>query len=78
MKSDFKLTGLAKPNIMVCEFKNEETFQVKTHLSLDKFNEFWDYCKNNWSETKLIEIEYEDLHLCGRPKNPIAISIKLK
>ena len=57
MKTDFKLTGLSKPQSFTCEpLNNENIFWAKNGLGLEKFNQLFDYCKGNFSEKKIVEI----------------------
>ena len=77
MKTDFKLTGLSLPHSFTCEpLNNENIFWVTKGLNIDKFNELWNYCKNNWSDKKIVEIEHDGLNKEGIPMNPIVIGIR--
>lgn len=63
MKTDFKLTGLSKPQSFTCEPLNSDTiFWAKNGLSKDKFNELWNYCNGNWSDKKIAEEICEDFN----------------
>lgn len=74
--SDFKLTGLSKPQSFTCEpLNNENIFWAKNGLGEEKFNELWNYCKGNWTDKKIAEIEHEGLNNDGTPINPIVVGI---
>lgn len=75
----FKLTGLSRPKSMTCHTmdKRESIFWPKVQLSQDRFNALWDYCKNNWDEKKLAQIECDGLYKDGTPINPVVIEVKL-
>lgn len=77
MKSDFKLTGLSRPQSFTCEpLKNENIFWAKNGLGLEKFNELWNYCKGNWTDRKIAEIEHDGYFEDGTPKNPVVVGIR--
>lgn len=77
MKSDFKLTGLSKSQSFSCEPLNTENiFWAKNGLGEEKFNELWDYCKGNWQDKKIAEIEHDGLNNDGIPINPVVVGIR--
>lgn len=77
MKSDFKLTGLSKPQSFTCEPLNGDTiFWAKNGLGKEKFNELWNYCDGNWQDNKIAEIEHEGLNEDGTPINPVVVGIR--
>ena len=76
MKSCFKLIGLSRPQCVTCELVDSEvTFIAKNGLSEQKFKELWNYCKDNWGDKKVAEIEYDRLSDNGTPINPIVVNI---
>lgn len=77
MRTEFKLTGLSKPNSFTCEpLDNQNIFWVTNSvLSPEKFQHLFDYTKNNWSNPKTVIIEHEGLESSGIPKNPKIIEI---
>lgn len=77
MKTDFKLTGLSKPQSFTCEPLNSDTiFWAKNGLGKEKFNELWNYCDGNWSDKKIAEIEHDGLNNEGIPINPVVVGIR--
>jgi hypothetical protein len=77
MKSDFKLTGLSKQQSFTCEpLNNENIFWAKNGLGEQKFNELWNYCKGNWSDKKIAEIQHDGLNNDGIPINPVVVGIR--
>ncbi len=77
MKSDFKLTGLSKPNSFTCEsLENENIFWAKSNMSQIQFNALWDYCHQNWKIKKIAEIEHDGLYTDGTPMNPIVVRVR--
>lgn len=77
MKSDFKLTGLSRPQSFTCEpLHNENIFWAKNGLGLEKFNELWNYCRGHWSDRKIAEIEHDGYYEDGTPVNPVVVGIR--
>lgn len=77
MKTDFKLIGMSRPESFTCEpLDNQNTFWAKNGLGLEKFNELWGYCKDNWSDNKIAEIEHDGYNEDGTPKDPVLIGIR--
>ena len=77
MITDFKLTGLSKPQSFTCEPLNGDTiFWAKNGLGKEKFNELWNYCNGNWSDKKIAEIQHNGIREDGTPINPVVIGIR--
>ena len=77
MKTDFKLTGLSKPNRMTCEpLHNEEIFWVETDMPKDRFDALFKYSKGHWQDKKIVEIEHEGIRADGTPINPMVINVR--
>jgi len=77
MKTDFKLTGLSKPNRMTCEpLHNENIFWSETSMSKERFDALFEYSKDNWHDKKIAEIEHEGIRADGTPINPIVINVR--
>ena len=77
MKSDFKLTGLSKPQSFTCEpLHNENIFWAKNGMSKEVFDGLWNYCDGNWKDKKIAEIEHDGIIEDGTPINPIVVGIR--
>lgn len=76
-KGFFKLKGLSRKASFTCEpLENENTFWAASGIPQDRFDALFDYCKGNWEDKKLVEIEHEGISEDGTPINPVVISIK--
>ena len=77
MTSDFKLTGLSKPESFTCEpLTNQNIFWARNGLGVEKFIELWNYCKGHWSQRKIVEVEHDGYYEDGTPKNPVVIGFR--
>ncbi len=73
MKSDFRLRGLNKSKTATLELIDTDrtTFWAKIDMPKERFNALWDYCKGNWKEPKIAEIEHDGFNDDGTPHKPI-------
>lgn len=77
MKSDFKLTGLSKPQSFTCEpLDNENIFWAKNGLGEGRFNALFNYCNGDWPTKRIAEIEHDGFYEDGTPKNPVVVGIR--
>jgi len=78
MKSDFRLVGLSKPKSASLQFLHSDktTFWASIEMPEDRINALWDYCKDNWHEKKIAEIEHNGLYEDGTPIKPIMIGVR--
>jgi len=78
MKKDFKLVGLSKGKRATLELlhSDRETFWAKIDMTQDRFNAMWNYCENNWKDTKIAEVECDYLTSDGIPINAVLTGIK--
>lgn len=76
-KGDFRLVGLSKPFSMTCEpLNNENIFWPKVAIPRERFDALWNYCKGNWKDKKIAEIEHEGLREDGTPINGIVVGVR--
>lgn len=73
----FKLVGLSKPFSMTCRTdKTDIAFWPKVGIPRERFDALWNYCKDNWKDKKIAEIEHEGLRDDGTPINGIVIGVR--
>lgn len=66
----FKLVGLSKPKSMTCAtIDGRTTFWPRVEMSKMKFDELFDYLKNNWNGKQRVRIEHDGLYDSGAPEN---------
>ncbi len=76
-KTDFKLVGLSKPFSMTCRTdKTDIAFWPKVGIPRERFDALWNYCKGEWKDKKIAEIEHEGLREDGTPINGIVIGVR--
>jgi len=76
MTSNFKLTGLSRPESFTCEpLHNENIFWAKNGLSTGVFDDLFKYCKDNWKDKKIAVIKHDGITEDGTPINPIVIEV---
>lgn len=77
VRADFKLTGISRPFSMTCEpLNNENIFWPKVAIPKDRFDALWNYCKGEWKDKKIAEIEHEGLCEDGTPINGIVVGVR--
>lgn len=71
MIAEYKLVGLSKSKMATLEPLNTdtETFWAKIDMPEERFQAMWDYCKGNWGDTKIAEVECDYVTSCGSPIN---------
>ena len=77
--SDFKLIGLSSPRSCTLTPLNNETIfwaNISMNFEEDKVAALWNYCKGNWADRKIAEVEHEGLREDGTPVNPIVLNIR--
>lgn len=79
METLFKLVQVSKPKNVKLEPLNNDSFsfEAKVEMEQDRFDALFDYCKHNWDEIKIAEIEHDGLNEDGEPINPIFKGIRL-
>lgn len=76
MITEFKLAGLSKPKSMTCYTKKEVIFWPKVEMAQDRFDALFVYCKHNWQDEKVVEIEHDGFYEDGTPINPVVKTFK--
>lgn len=77
MKTEFKLVGLSKPKSFTLELSgSEDTFNATSEIPQDRFDALFNYCKNNWGDKKIAEVQHDGFHNSGIPINPVVINIR--
>lgn len=78
-KTDFRLTGLSREKSATCELLNsdKEIFWPTVGMSQDRFNALWDFCKDDWSNKKIAEIEHDGIDKDGLPINGVLVNIRM-
>ena len=73
MTKDYKLVGLSKGKRATLELldTDRETFWAKIEMPNDRFKAMWDYCKGNWKDIKIAEIECDYITEGGSPINAV-------
>lgn len=74
MTTNFKLTGLSKPQSFTCETNQGHIFNAKNGLGIEKFNALFAYCNGNWADKKMAQVRHNGFSE-GEPINPIVIGI---
>lgn len=76
--SDFKLTGLSRSKSATCEpLHFEDSFWPKVGLSQDRFDALWNFCKGDWSNKKIAEIEHDGIDEDGFPINGVLVNVRM-
>lgn len=79
MKTDFKLIGLnrQRDRFMTCvPLHNEEIFWPKMAMSMEKFNELWNYFTGLSPMRMIAEIEHDGLTDDGVPINGTVVNVR--
>lgn len=73
MKAEFRLVGLNRAFRATLEFihTDREVFWAKIDMPKDKFDAMYKYCKGNWGDTKIAEVECDYLTEEGIPINAV-------
>lgn len=78
MKSDFRLMGLNKSRTATLHFINTDKaiFWAKINMPKDRFDAMWNYCKDNFNDAKIAEVEHDGYFEDGTPINPVMVSFR--
>lgn len=78
MITDFRLKGLSKPKSATLEFINtdKETIFATIEMPDEKIEALWGYCKGNWEDAKIAEVEHDGFNTNGLPIKPKVIGIR--
>lgn len=62
---------------MTCQpLQNENIFWPKVGIDRDRFEALWNYCKGNWKDKKIAEIEHDGFYEDGTPINPVVVGVR--
>lgn len=79
METLFKLVQVSRPkSVKISPINNDDVaFEAKVEMEQNRFDALFEYCKNNWDETKIAEIKHDGINDEGEPVNPIFTGIRL-
>jgi hypothetical protein len=80
MTAEFKLVGLSKGRRATLELlhTDRETFWAKVDMAEDRFEAMFNYCKHNWKDIKIAEVECDYLTEEGIPYNAVMKNFREK
>lgn len=78
MRSDFRLVGLSKARSATLHFLDTDktTFWAPLAMTEERFQKLWDYCKGNWKDKKIAEVEHKGFFSDGTPIKPTVIGVR--